>query len=321
MQQEWEKIRREQQDWASARRQERHKYSDQFPFGNPYARNQGPQQGFGQTPFGFGAPPGSDGSGYGPQSPLDGFFRTMIYVFAFFMAFRLIGIILFGPRDDQRRRNRFGPGGPGGPYRDESPYYSNPSEYGRYNQNYPPPLSLREKHRKQKNRYTDENDQYESMVDEYDRKRKLRRGRYIPPPPPTPQQRREGRKGDTAVTPSDGALSSSPRPRNSLKDPRRRSKYDSKEMEYKEDDGNRITFRHPSHQQTTDISSPGEQRRKAQKAKGKTKRSKYERMLEEQRMMEEVYIRARRKQLEEQEEERRQEIEKRASSGRRRSGW
>ena len=314
MQQEWEKIRREQQDWASARREERHRYSDQFPFGNPHARNQGPMGGpFSGTPFGFGPGPGGPHQNY-PQNPLDGFFRTMIYVFAFFMAFRLIGLILFGPRDERGRGRRYGPGPMGGPYRNESPFYDNPDDYGRYRNNFPPPLSLREKQRKLP-RYGEHNPYDDQMSDDDDRRPLRRRGKYVPPPPSPLQQQREGSKGEQAVQRERRSRSSAPKPRNSLKDPRRSMN----ESELKEDDGNKITFHKPSDQQTTDVSSPGEQRRRDKK-----RRSKYERMLEEQRMMEEVYIRARRKQLQEQEEERRREMERRTGSGRkgpRGAGW
>eukprot|EP01084_Bolivina_argentea_P203012 346768_1 len=61
MQQEWEKIRREQRDWASARRAERHQYGDEFGQGqNPFGQGQNPF-GQGQNPFGQGQNPFGQG--------------------------------------------------------------------------------------------------------------------------------------------------------------------------------------------------------------------------------------------------------------------
>merc|ERR1712129_487693 len=47
----------------------------------------------------------------------------------------------------------------------------------------------------------------------------------------------------------------------------------------------------------------------------KTKKTKYEKMIEEQRMMEDVYIRARRKQMEEQEFDRKRGLNKKFGRG------
>eukprot|EP01083_Nonionella_stella_P095241 267329_1 len=268
MHSEWEKIRREQQDWANTRRSERHKYGAQDPFG---AQD---HPGFG-NPRGF-AGMGGPGFHNNPQqqmyNPIEGFFRTMIYVFGFFLALRLIGTLLFGPPKDRRFPHRGGPSGYDpfngpSPYqrdRHESPFYK-PSQYERYNHNFPPPLSLREKHD-----YTHDEDTQNT----------LKRDRFEPYSPPPPK---------------------SPKPRNTLSENHKR-----RESLMDEDDGNTYTFTKPGSGQTTDISSPGEQRRKAKKAK----KTRYEKMLEEQRMVEEVYIRARRKQMEEQEYNRQRAMNK-----------
>ncbi len=117
-----------------------------------------------------------------------------------------------------------------------------------------------------------------------DYERKLQRGQrgaYKPPPPQSMQH------------------NNGPRARNSLRENRQRKDG----IVLDEEDGNEYRFRSPSTRQTTDVSSPGEQRRKA-------KKSKYEKMLDEQRMMEDVYIRARKKQMELQEFKREREMKK-----------
>jgi len=266
MQQEWEKIRREQQDWASQRRSERHQYQHEFPFGAKQNMRGG---GFGSTPFGFG-PTGPKWGYDGPQpaNPMGGFFRIMLNVFLFFMIFRLIGALLFGPREPRRRWDM------------ESPFY----DQTRHNPNFPPPYSLNDRMRRNRSRYGEPDDNESAYDSEYDKDRKLRRGRYVPPPPPPPGH--------------------APRPRNSLKDPRDGRVRDDTLMD---DDGTKYVFSKPSDQQTTDISSPEDQRRRMKNQK----RSKYERMLEEQRMMEEVYIKARKKQMEEAEYQRQRQMNKR----------
>jgi len=273
MQMEWEKIRREQQQWASARRSERHQYSDQFPFGNMGGGATGGQG----NPFGFGM--SDDGRNQHQHhqivNPFEGFFRTFVSIFAVFMAFRLIGFLLFGPPRD-RRRDQMGSGYD--PYLDqhrkgrggrESPFYS-PQEYSKYNHRNPPPYSLKES-------------------DESRRERKLERGPYRPPIPPIVDGNRNGNRS-----------SSQPRPRNSLKNDRRFKNLNRNDG----GDGDEM-----------DISFNGSKYDSLKKKSSNRKKTKYEKMLEEQRMMEEVYIRARRKQMEEQEFERQRSMNKKFGRG------
>lgn len=286
-------LTREQQEWARSQRQERHKYSDQFPFGNPYTRNNGPfgfgQSGFNQHPFGQNP---FQGHHQAPSNPLEGFFRSLIVIFGIFMVLRLTGAILFGPPRDRRRPQGYDPMNGPHQYRNESPYYSQ-SNYDRYNHSLPGPMSLRtDKDRKGRTRYGDTEDSFdEQLIDEYDRNRSQRRlqrtGQFIPPPPSM-----SNKNGPKPVNPN-------------------RQRKDPNKTELDMGDEGNIVFTNPSGQ-TNDISSPQEQRRKQSKRK-----SKYERLLEEQRMVEEVYIRARRKQMEEQEFERQRQMNKKF--GRRRN--
>ena len=141
----------------------------------------------------------------------------------------------------------------------------------------PGPLSLREKERAL--RRSDDDGAAA------DRERTRRTGRFQPPPPPMPNDYR-----------SRASRPNGPKPVHPDRDIVDRHK-----TEIEMDDGGQFVFTNPSGQ-THDISSPREQRRRAQREQ--SKQTKYEKMLEEQRLVEDVYIRARRKQREEREFER-----------------
>ena len=126
---EWERIRKEQTDWAKKRRGQQREWEQQNdPFNN----------------FRYGRPFTVRGMGYnddprGPRmvNPIDGIIRTFLTIFAFFMVIRILSTLMFG-----RPRNR---------YRDPyDPYGGYPSDH---DGQWVPPYERNNRH---KSRYEDE---------------------------------------------------------------------------------------------------------------------------------------------------------------------